>query len=238
MKPFGAPRPRKPRRRSSKPTKSQLQADIEKGKYILNPEFNESEDTKDQVASIIAATACRFGGAREEYQNYFPEDFAKAMPEDGAWIAVAHPPVTEYTVPPMSIWFATPWPCDCGDICGVRPKRVKIITPKGSLGIWPREYFIVKDIKEYVGREADGVYFRQLSGEAIFPTEELFYLQSRGIRRTDACMMLLDRMKGQTFGWFEIAPPYGAYFGEDWPEPDASPFATPADQWIEDKVAA
>jgi hypothetical protein len=208
-----------------------LKEDIQKGKYILNPDYDESEETRDAVMNFCVAASVRMGGAHDEFQNYFPQDFGKLVPEEGAWIIVHKSPQTEYTVPPFSIWYALPWQMDVGEVAGVKVKRVQILTPKGTLGIFPYEYALAQDIKSYVGREKDGVIFRKLDGEAIFPAEQLFYLQSRGIRRPDACMMLLDQMSGQNFGWFEIAPPYGEYYGQPWPSPEACPFATPLELW-------
>lgn len=225
-------------------TKRELEKDIERGKYVLNPKFRESEaeaeDTRAAVMEVCSLHgSVRTCGGLDEFQGYYPEEYGKVVPEAGTWIVVQHPPQgTEYTVPPFSIWYAVPWQMDGGEIKGRNIHRVRIQTPCGDLGLFPREYALVNDIKTYIGREKDGVLFHRLSGEGMLPTETLFYMQSRGISRPDACMMLLDQIADPTFGWFEIAPPYGAHFGEEWPTPRQCPFATPASAWQEEEKAA
>lgn len=224
------PAPPKPKRIVRR---RKYKSDIKKGRYIANPAWENSAECREEVERQCAGPF----GAQDEFENYYPQDALKAIPEEGAWIVVQKPPSCEYTVPPFSIWYATNWQMDAGERSGVKLKRVKIITPKGDLGLFPCEYSVVDDIRTYVGRESDGILFHTMNGDAAFPTEQLFYLQSRGVRRPDACMMLLEQMHDPTFGWFEIAPPYGAHFGKEWPRPERCPFATPLKQWREEKAA-
>jgi hypothetical protein len=215
--------------------------EIEKGRYIPNPEWESSDECKDEVAQACAAVnigSKRLGAGLEEYMSYYPQEFGLGLPETGGWVIVKHPPHCEYTVPPMSIWFALNWQMDVGVRSGVHPKRIKIVTPLGDLGLFPHEYALAKDIRSYIGREADGVIFHRLDGSPALPAESLFYIQSRGIKRAEACMMLLDKITDPSFGWFEIAPAYGEYFGEDWPTPERCPFATPLNMWNEEKACA
>ena len=114
---------------------------------------------------------------------------------------------------------------------GVAVHRVKIVTPSGDLGILPCEYSTVSKVSEYVGREAEGILLHQMSGNPVVDKDSLFYLMSRGIPRQAASLLLIEQIKDPTYLWFEIAPPYGAYFGKDWPTPERCPFATPLEQW-------
>lgn len=199
---------------------------------VPNPDWEESEDARTEVGKICDAQQSMSGGDND-FISYYPQDFGRKIEEGGAWIQVLNPPQTEYTVPPFSVWYAAPWPMDRSMIKNVPIKRVQIVTPKGTLGLFPREYSIVKDVREYLGREKDGILFHRLDGEAVLPEEALFYMQSRGIPRGKAAMMLLHQLKGHAFGWFEFAPQYGEHFGKEWPERHRCPFATARSRWKE-----
>lgn len=151
--------------------------------------------------------------AVEEFHDYFPG--SNEVPKEGAWIMVTQSPGTEYTVPPFSFWFATPWPFD-GEIA---PQRVKIITPRGELGLFPREYSIVKDpakFYEFVGR---GMTMRFFGGaEAQLPADKLFYIRSRGISKTAAIGMLIGEIKQHGICWLEASREAADYYGLDWPD--------------------
>ncbi len=206
--------------------------------FIVNPEWENSEEAREKVSRVTKSWAHASRGYNV-FSHYYPQDYGLALPEEGGWIRVNKPPSsTEYTVPPFSMWYAMNWQCDIGEIAGVKPKRVKIQTPAGDLGLWPSEYCVVKSITEYVGRESEGIFFRTLGGESAFQTDALFYILSRGIPRQQACMMLLDQMRDMAFGWFEIAPHYGEYYGLEWPEPSHCPFALQRQQWIAEEQEA
>lgn len=167
-----------------------------------------------------------------EYMNCFPSKFGLKLPSDGQWILVTAPPHCQITVPPFSIWFAIPWTMK-PDGNGLAAHRVKIMTPAGELGIFPCEYSPVARISEYIGREKEGILVHQMSGDPVVNTDHLFYLMSRGIPRATATMMLIEQIKDPTYLWFEIAPPYGEYFGRKWPTRERCPFATPLEGWKE-----
>lgn len=172
-----------------------------------------------------------------EYENNFPSRFKNKVPKGGAWILVKESPPTEFTVPPMSIWFAMPWTMTPDGI-GCAPHRVKITTPCGDLGIMPCEYSLVQKVTAYMGREKEGIFIRQMSGNPVVDTDSLFYLMSRGIRRQEATMLLIEQIKDPTFLWFEIAPQYAEFFGRKWPSEARCPFATPREKWHEQKLTA
>ena len=101
--------------------------------------------------------------------EYYPDDYGLGIGK-GAWVLVRELPPLEFVVPPLSIWWATPWPMD-SNFMGRKVQRIKIITPKGALGLMPScgsltsgpEYSVVDDIKnhlKYVGR---GLRIRTLS---------------------------------------------------------------------------
>jgi hypothetical protein len=204
--------------------KNNLQRDVARGKYILNPEFKESEaDAKEARESFWQHPF----HTHKDFENAFPEDFGLNLPPTGKWIQVKNPPNTEITVPPFSIWFAMPWPN--GDMYR---GRVKIVTPGGTLGLWPCEYMVVDEVTQYFGRESEGILLHQMNERPVCNREHLHYIMSRGIPRRAATLMLIADIKDPTFLWLEFAPQYGEFFGKDWPAPAACPFATPRDQWV------
>src|SRR4051812_38777921 len=122
----------------SKPTKHTLARDISRGKYILNPNFDESE--ADKLAARADFWMQPFAN-HSDFENAFPEDFGKKLPPEGKWVQIKHSPHCEFTVPPFSIWFAMPW-----EVSSTTTNRVKVITPTGTLGLWPHEYFVIDEV--------------------------------------------------------------------------------------------
>lgn len=151
--------------------------------------------------------------AAEEFENYFPG--SNKVPEGGAWVLVKHPPHCEYTVPPLSIWFAEPWPMQQERHCS---HRVKIMTPKGELGLFPREYSIVTDpgkYYEFIGEGMEAKFFGQEEG---VPKDKLFYIRSRGVSKKDALIMLLGSIMTHGVLWIEAGKEVCAAFGKEWPD--------------------
>lgn len=196
---------------------------VEIGQLIPNPDFKPDEQMADDFLRNPLNTL-------KDYESNFPERFGKMLPKDGSWIRVQDPPHCEYTVPPFSIWFAVPWPMSGSE---PKPKRVKISTPAGELGIFPHEYCLVEDITQWFGREPEGVFLRQMNANPVVDVDQLFYLMSRGITRQSATMLLIEQIKDPTFLWIEVAPQYGEYFGKEWPAHARCPFATARSEFVE-----
>lgn len=182
-------------------------------------------------AQELLHDACLGLGQPDEEIDYRPEIVGRKLPPEGQWIQVTKSPHTEYTVPPFSIWFATPWQMDVGTRIGFKAKRVQVVTPKGSLGLFPSEYAIIKDVSQFLGREREGVYLRQMNDQPVVDKEALFYLQSRGVPRQKAMLLLINQIKDPSFLWIEFAPQYGEFFGREWPTPEKCPFCTPRDRF-------
>lgn len=192
-------------------------------KYIINPEWNDSEEAqaeKEEIKNAMLQGLCGLG----EIEDAFPEDYGNLLPEEGAWIRVNNPPNCEFTVPPFSMWRASRWFLPPNGL-GVSYKQVKIITPKGDLGLWPHEYCIVKDITEWLGHEH--VYMRMLGegAESGINPDQLFYIRSRGVSRREAERMLFTQITSQAYCWFETHPAYAQLFAKPWPSPEHCPFA-------------
>jgi len=204
--------------------KRDLERDLKRGKFILNPAYQETEADKKEARENFWTHPF---ATHADFENAFPEDFGKKLPPEGKWVQVMRPPHCEITVPPFSIWFAIPW-ADGDNFAS----RVKIVTPAGTLGLWPNEYSVIEDVTKYFGRESEGIILHQMNDRPVCPVDSLFYLMSRGIPRRAAILLLINDIKDPTCLWLEFAPQYGEHFGRDWPSTSYCPFATPRDQWV------
>jgi hypothetical protein len=152
--------------------------------------------------------------AVDEFSDYFPG--SNQVPENGAWIMVRKSPPTEYTVPPMSFWFAEPWPM--AGLVKNTVHRVKVVTPKGNLGILPHEYSLVKDISKYyefLGGGIDIVFFG--NEDTGLPPDKLLYLRSRGIKKQDAITMLIGEIKKHGVCYLKTRKEITDMFDLEWP---------------------
>lgn len=193
-------------------------------KFILNPEWCATEEAKDETSNSCWSL--------KELMDYFPEDYHRGLPEKGAWICVQLVPPTEYTVPPLSMWYALPESRPCGR---AHPRKLaRILTPSGSLYLEPHEYLLVEDITTFLGQEDNGVHVRFLGGQVgTALADQIFYIRSRGISRRDAELMLLGDIKRQDYCWLEVEPQYGLERNLEWPSPDRCPFAMPFPRELE-----
>lgn len=155
----------------------------------------------------------------EQVQDYLPGN--NKVPEGGAWILIKNSPPTEYTVPPLSIWYAEPWPMGDGNRITY---RVKVVTPKGELGVFPREYSLIGDPGKYFQFIGEGMEAKFFGSEEGIPRDKLFYLRSRGISKTDAIIMLIGSIKAHGVMWLESSPEVAEHFGKQFP--DAKRLAT------------
>lgn len=138
--------------------------------------------------------------------TYYPEQIGKAIPEEGAWILVLEEPHTpirdHFRLPLLSMWRARPHEMNAGRVelargVHVSPKQAVITTPAGDLHLWPHEYLVATNP---MGLASDpDAELHPLGGQPLINEEELFYLQSRGISRQDATLMLFDRIESFDF---------------------------------------
>jgi hypothetical protein len=137
---------------------------------------------------------------------YFPEKDGKAIPEEGAWIVVIEEPHTEmksrFSVPPLSMWRARKNEVNEGHFTtsqGVTfsPQQAVIATPAGDLHLWPHEYIVATNPMALASDPDSELH--ALGGQPVLNEEELFYLQSRGIPRHEAVLMLFDRIESLDF---------------------------------------
>jgi len=102
----------------------------------------------------------------------------------------------------------------------VRPHAVEgqarhlaqIVTPRGSLWLWPGEYVVVRDISNYFAFPDDHIHINLLGGDSV-NADKLFYIRSRGISKKDAIKMLLGDVKSQDVAYVTVHPAYARCFG-------------------------
>ncbi len=188
------------------------------------------EQDMDDCASELAAMGnlCAAGDRFErgcamvdEFHDYFPGD--QEVPKEGAWLLVKKSPPTEFTVPPLSIWFATPWPHQ-----GERRNshRVKIVTPRGDLGLYPHEYVIVKEPQKYYEFLGNGMEMKFFGNTHGVAADKLFYLRSRGISKMEAVKLLIGSIKAHGVCWIESGADAIAAFVREADMPHPSRLAT------------
>lgn len=142
------------------------------------------------------------------HSMYFPEEYDKDL-GDGAWVFVIEPPVTvqsnDYKVPLLSIWWARPYVVNTSAVAGRLPYQGVIQTPAGDLHLWPHEYTVLKNPEGIIGEE--GTTIHSLGGEPLLDEEKLFYLQSRGIERREATLLLFSQIEdGSGFAYITLHP--------------------------------
>lgn len=193
----------------------------------------ERQAEQDHLSNCIAGTISDGSfesglGRVNEFLSYFPGN--NKVEEAGNWILVKESPPTHYTVPPLSIWFATPWPMDGypkrqegrrrrGDDDRERHQihRVRVLTPRGELGLFPHEYSKIDDITRYLEFIGDGMEIKFFGGVEGVPKDQLFYLRTRGIPKHEAIKMLLGNIRSPEVCWIEARPEVCAAFGLKWP---------------------
>lgn len=193
------------------------------GKWVFVPSSKLSPEEQEEVKfnevleglqlqAMMGSRSYPFA-ALDAFQDYFPG--RNKVPDGGGWILVKTPPPTEYTVPPLSIWFAEPWPIE-------RERnsthRVKILTPKGELGLFPREYSLIEDPAKYYEFVGQGMEIRFFGNEEGVPKDALFYLRSRGISKKDALCMLIADIKAHGVMWIETDRQIASVFVREFPD--------------------
>jgi hypothetical protein len=194
-------------------------------KYILNPAYLESEvyaeDIERQIDGMVRMGECA--------EDYFPERYGKALPEEGAWIMLlmsvhvgrltTEGKTERITVPHLSMWFALPTVSQHGHD-DLKMKKAVIQTPQGEVHIWPHEYTVVKDLSKYLDRsEEEGFYVHFMQESSAFDVDKLLYIQSRGIPKGAAQRLLLPELKDPFYCYFTFHPAYSEAFGEGFGAP-------------------
>lgn len=192
------------------------------GKWVFVPNSSLTPEEQEEIKMEKVMNGLMFhhmGGSQypfaglDEFQNYFPG--RNKVPDGGGWILVKRPPLTEYTVPPLSIWFAEPWPMENERYCS---HRVKVLTPKGELGLFPMEYSLIDDPAKYYEFVGQGMEIRFFGNEEGVPKDKLFYLRSRGVSKKDALCMLIAEIKAHGVMWIETARDIAECFCREFPD--------------------
>lgn len=177
---------------------------LDRDRVVVNPEWlewrkAEYEETIDYGMRAIAS-------AGFDPESYYPEEFDKKIPDEGAWILILEEPFTElrsrFEVPLLSMWRARRHELDSGAVhvsknLTLRPQQAVISTPGGDLHLWPHEYVIASNPMGLLSCE--GAEIHQLGGKPVLDEEYMFYLQSRGIPYDEAVLMLFDTIEDTDF---------------------------------------
>jgi hypothetical protein len=151
-------------------------------------------------------------------EDYYPEDYDKVIPDDGAWIMIlitvnvgrqTHDGKSEsITVPRLSIWYALPNKSEQGRYQAI------IQTPQGAVHIWVHEYKLCDIGKFLEFSSEDGFNTHFLSASGAFDEAALFYLRSRGIPKGEAQRMLLATLKDPNYCYFTFSEDLASNFSE------------------------
>ncbi len=194
-------------------------------KYIPNPEYLSSPLHAREIEEAKSALTV----AGECVEDYFPQDYDKAIPATGAWIMLLADvdvgellpdgKVKKIHVPHLSMWYALPVFSNSGrDIAGIKinMSMAVINTPDGEVRIWPHEYNVVQDITKYLEfTERDGICIHFLDEQrGGFDEAKIFYITSRGIPLAEARRMLIGELASPHFCYFTIAKEYAEYFAQ------------------------
>lgn len=178
----------------------------------------EAEIFRDPLARGLAFT--------QELAAHFPADHGAEVPDEGAWVLVKHAPRVGFPTgvsfqpPPLSIWFALAEWRPSSRMRGTAFRHLaRILTPEGEMCLEPHEYVVFKSGLSNLLSVDDGsqVKINYLSGDAAIDEDKLFYLQSRGIARSRAVLMLVDHVRNQNWCWFSLPVEYAQMFGFDRP---------------------
>lgn len=169
-------------------------------RFMICPEWQGSEEQQDE--------AMRMSLSPEDYYTLCPEAIHSRVPPEGAWIMIKDPPTTEFTVPCLSMWYALPDDKQT-HVPGQIRHRVKILTPLGTLWLWPYEYVVVRDLQPYLDMPGDHIHIHYLGGDGGVNADRLFYLRSRGISKAEAVKMLVGEVKAQDVMFITVHPAYG-----------------------------
>lgn len=190
---------------------NKAEADMTPGE-LAEREAERMREVGDGLTMFAGADMQMRFAAVEQFTDYFPG--SNKVSEEGDWILIKNPPSCEYTVPPLSIWFATPWPIQNERHCS---HRVKILTPRGELGVFPREYSKINDPGKYFEFIGDGMEIKFFGNEEGVPKDQLFYIRSRGVSKKDALALLIGNIKAHGVMWIEATKDVAASFGMEFP---------------------
>lgn len=158
-----------------------------------------------------------FGGEyQQNLEMYYPEDYGKAIPKDGAWIMVLDThslaksedrgKSSSIWVRALSFFYAKPIVRNFDADWQVGQKMAQIITKDGDVLLYPHEYNVVQDIYKYYESFGDGiniVWLNEKSEKAVGNPEMLLYIRSRGIGLKNAYKMILGEIRDSNLLYFE-----------------------------------
>lgn len=193
---------------------------------VYRLKLSDEEYREELEAEIFRDPLCRGLAFEQELSAHFPADRGAEVPDEGGWVMVKRAPQVGfptgrfYQPPPLSIWYALPeWRLSHRMRGTAFRHQARIITPEGEMCLQPHEYVVFKGgLGQLLSVDDYGqVTINYLSGDAAIDEDKLFYLQSRGIPRSKALLMLVDHVRSQHWCWFSLPIEYAEMFGFDRP---------------------
>lgn len=192
-----------------------------KAKRLIGTSFNDEEEYKARLKEKHKEhlqEGCMYGGIMQDLEMYYPEDYGKLIPKEGAWIMVLNTnslgksdnnnfkKSTTIWVKGLSFYYAKPLIKNYDSEWQVGQKMAQIITKQGEVLLYPHEYNVVNDIHKYYESFGEGINIVWLNDKAekrVGNPEALFYIRSRGISLKEAYKMILGDIKDQNLLYLE-----------------------------------
>ena len=190
-----------------------------RAKRLIGTSFNDEEEYRARLKEkhkYDIEESCMFGSPMQDLEMYYPEDYGKAIPKEGAWIMVldthsfgksdSDRKTSSLWVKALSFYYAKPVVKNFDSDWQVGQKLAQIITKQGEALLYPHEYNVVGDIYKYYESFGDGINIIWLNDKAekeVGNPEALFYIRSRGISLKEAYKMILGEIKDQNLLYLE-----------------------------------
>lgn len=148
-----------------------------------------------------------------EYMSYYPEDYNRKLPRDGAWVMIIKDVPVKFSPEKYTIFYAKPVAKD-RNIYGGKYKswKAKIIANDQELYLWPHEYVVIHDANLLLEEIGETVEMVTLSGTGRLDKNKVFYLKSRGFSQVEVYQILFKSLTSQSFAYFKLLPHAEYYF--------------------------
>jgi len=148
-----------------------------------------------------------------EYMTFYPEDYNRKLPKDGAWILIVKDVPTVVSPEKYGIYYAKPQAKD-RHVYGGKYKTwtAKIVVDDTDVQIHPYEYVVIRDANLLLEEIDKSVEMITLSGTGRLDKNKVFYLKSRGFSQIEVYQILFRSLTSQSFAYFRLLPHVQEYF--------------------------
>ncbi len=182
-----------------------------------NVRYNSSKELYEGILRRCTAVQCPTSeGMYAEMASYLPEDYNKKLPTKGGWIMIKKDiPVEDKAKPVLyGVYFAKGVWRDSGMALNIAKeyklkfpnagKQYIVKTNNGNTDVFihPHEYIVVDGIKAILAEIGVGYDLVKLGGTPNIDEDRVHYLQSRGIKKEDIYMRMLEAVNVTNFCYF------------------------------------